>query len=343
MPQVKFRKENDICKDHIKDRIFVGMPSQEEMHEVQAIGLLYVAYLNHVNEFEAFYGVNRDEIRNDKYENNEKSPFTDIKAYYEMWVGMSFLDFVRDEGMHGGKSTIQKLIHALDGAYTIAALFELNAMRTSIQALLETLKHQTDSVLIRMQAADTMLQHDKAFWSDVLEKCKTYFKDEQLYTEDVVAALRDNAAMAVQIIARAEESNVTNARDQIKLAKRIIDHGHTLKRGDSTTEDRDNAVKWMTYHCKRDSVLCNCLIPDVLQTILEVMKKSIEVRGSGGSSVAAESVRPVSVQQAWRWLCVNGHRDVTKLHPQHFGTILSGSRATHLTTLLSDLKKSSEI
>ena len=66
------------------------MPSEAEMHEVQAIGLLYVAYLNQVNEFEAFYGVNRDEIRNDEYENNEKSPFTDIKTYYEMWKGMSF-------------------------------------------------------------------------------------------------------------------------------------------------------------------------------------------------------------------------------------------------------------
>ena len=128
------------------------MPSEAEMHEVQAIGLLYVAYLNQVNKFEAFYGVNRDEIRNDEYENNEKSPFTDIKTYYEMWKGMSFLSVIRDEGTHGGKSTIEKLIHALDGADTVAALFELTALRRAIQALLTTFKNQTEPS-IRMRAA----------------------------------------------------------------------------------------------------------------------------------------------------------------------------------------------
>jgi len=42
-------------------------------------------------------------------------------------------------------------------------------------------------------------------------------------------------------------------------------------------DKKKNAEDYLKFYCKRDSFECNKLIPDVLRSILEVMKRSMQV------------------------------------------------------------------
>ncbi len=89
-------------------------------------------------------GVDRFDFRIDTYKENNESPFKDVTTYYEKWIKMDFVSFIREGGYVDVSPTIKQIIQALQGVASCAELFDVREiLKQTIKALSTTLHNQT--------------------------------------------------------------------------------------------------------------------------------------------------------------------------------------------------------